>query len=166
MLVLHERKAASLIRCIGNPTPAQIVMAYPCCSEIEGSCLMTPSLLSAWPNPAFKQVSAAFGCQGFVGDIEHIHSDGMLSAVKPTCGRPLFLARALTLEGLAFSMRPYSSQCSLSSAQAYPCIRNVNVNKIGLHSGSPMMHLLIVQHLGHWLMHFCVTSPCVGVRCQ
>ena len=35
-----------------------------------------------------------------------------------TCGRPLFLALTLTFEGSAFSIRPYSSQCSLSSAQA------------------------------------------------
>jgi hypothetical protein len=34
------------------------------------------------------------------------------------CGRPRFLARMLTLVGSAPSMRPYSSQCSLSSAHA------------------------------------------------
>lgn len=35
-----------------------------------------------------------------------------------TCGRPLFLALEDTLLGSACSIRPYSSQCSLSSAQA------------------------------------------------
>ena len=39
-------------------------------------------------------------------------------AQQATCGRPRFLARWLTLVGSALSMRPYSSQCSLSSAQA------------------------------------------------
>ena len=32
--------------------------------------------------------------------------------------------RCGTLAGLAFSMRPYSSQCSLSSDQAYPSLRD------------------------------------------
>ena len=36
-------------------------------------------------------------------------------------GSPRFLARWLTLLGSACSIRPYSSQCSLSSAHAYPC---------------------------------------------
>eukprot|EP00304_Pavlova_gyrans_P014706 CAMPEP_0206065692 /NCGR_PEP_ID=MMETSP1466-20131121/59357_1 /ASSEMBLY_ACC=CAM_ASM_001126 /TAXON_ID=44452 /ORGANISM="Pavlova gyrans, Strain CCMP608" /LENGTH=73 /DNA_ID=CAMNT_0053441067 /DNA_START=750 /DNA_END=971 /DNA_ORIENTATION=- len=33
-------------------------------------------------------------------------------------GSPRFLARALTFSGSAESIRPYSSQCSLSSAHA------------------------------------------------
>jgi len=39
---------------------------------------------------------------------------------RRTCGRPRFLARSLTLRASAWSMRPYSSQCSLSSGHAYP----------------------------------------------
>lgn len=39
-----------------------------------------------------------------------------------TWGRPLFLARLLTFPGSACSILPYSSQCSLSSAHAYPDI--------------------------------------------
>lgn len=38
------------------------------------------------------------------------------------CGKPRFLARWLTLLGSACSIRPYSSQCSLSSAHAYPLL--------------------------------------------
>lgn len=41
-----------------------------------------------------------------------------------TCGSPLFLALDETLLGSACSIRPYSSQCSLSSAQAYPSLRD------------------------------------------
>jgi len=33
-----------------------------------------------------------------------------------TCGSPRFFARMLTFDGSACSIRPYSSQCSLSSA--------------------------------------------------
>jgi len=40
--------------------------------------------------------------------------------LPPTCGNPRFLARMLTLDGSACSIRPYSSQCSLSSAHMYP----------------------------------------------
>jgi hypothetical protein len=36
----------------------------------------------------------------------------------PICGSPRFFARDDTLLGSAVSMRPYSSQCSLSSARA------------------------------------------------
>ncbi len=41
----------------------------------------------------------------------------------PTCGRPRFLARGDTLAGSAVNILPYSSQCSLSSAQEYPSLK-------------------------------------------
>ena len=44
-----------------------------------------------------------------------------------TYGKPLFFALALTLEGSACNMRPYSSQCSLSSAYAYPEKNKCNI---------------------------------------
>ena len=55
-------------------------------------------------------------CTGGHGASGQSYVQVLLSSV--TWGRPRFLARWLTLVGSALSMRPYSSQCSLSSAQA------------------------------------------------
>lgn len=49
-----------------------------------------------------------------------------------TWGRPLFFALMETLAGSAWAMRPYSSQCSLSSAQMYPAMRKVSVYKVSI----------------------------------
>ena len=52
-------------------------------------------------------------------DLEFWHTAQTLPARAAALVRgPRFFARLETLEGSALSMRPYSSQCSLSSAQA------------------------------------------------
>lgn len=44
--------------------------------------------------------------------------DKILRTKYYTCGKPRFLALMLTFEESAFNILPFSSQCSLSSAQA------------------------------------------------
>jgi hypothetical protein len=61
-------------------------------------------------------------CRSSLSSLLCMPSYGLITRTVVLCtwGRPRFFALWLTAVGSACSMRPYSSQCSLSSAQEYP----------------------------------------------
>ena len=59
--------------------------------------------------------------------VDSLRKKQLVLVLQCTCGKPLFFALALTLAGSACNMRPYSSQCSLSSAHAYPATKQCDL---------------------------------------